>query len=172
MTSARLDCLLLVGDTVTLQPPVKAPPFIARICRKSAKATGPKVLVCWFYRPEEVAGGRKKFHGERELFSSNHYDWVPVSTLSGKCVVHSLKGYTALQVVGDQDYFARTLYNIHTRKLRPRKIVVYCKCQKPYNPDQAMVKCEICTKWFHPNCLGLETLESVSCAEFVCPSCT
>jgi hypothetical protein len=40
------------------------------------KVEGVQVRVSWFYRPEEAHGGRKAFHGEKELFTSDHYDWV------------------------------------------------------------------------------------------------
>lgn len=33
------------------------------------------------------------FHGERELFRSEHLDWALASTIQSKCRVHSLKAY-------------------------------------------------------------------------------
>ena len=57
-----------VGDTITLRPPtVNENPFIARIheVRKTGKSL--RLYVSWFYRPEEARGGRKGFHGEKEL---------------------------------------------------------------------------------------------------------
>ena len=39
----------------------------------------------WWYRPEEARGGRKQFHGEREVFKSSHGDEVEAFSLDGKC---------------------------------------------------------------------------------------
>jgi hypothetical protein len=33
------------------------------------------------------------FHGERELFRSDHTDWALASTIQNKCRVHNLKAY-------------------------------------------------------------------------------
>ena len=43
-----------------------------------------EVHLIWWYRPEEARGGRKQFHGEREVFKSAHSDAVPASSLDGK----------------------------------------------------------------------------------------
>ena len=55
----------------------------------------PASQVCWFYRPEESIGGRKAFHGERELFVSDHTDWQHVEPILGKCAVHKIQRYQA-----------------------------------------------------------------------------
>ena len=35
----------------------------------------------------------QQFHGEKELFKSDHLDWCLAVTLEGKCQVHSLRAY-------------------------------------------------------------------------------
>ena len=50
-----------------------------------------RLQVTWFYRPEEARGGRKAFHGEKELFQSDHYDYVPSGSINEKCNVHTLR---------------------------------------------------------------------------------
>ena len=35
----------------------------------------------------------KAFHGQKELFKSEHYDWCFASTIESKCRVHSLHTY-------------------------------------------------------------------------------
>lgn len=35
----------------------------------------------------------QQFHGEKELFKSDHLDWCHISTIEGKCRVHSLQNY-------------------------------------------------------------------------------
>lgn len=36
------------------------------------------------------------FHGERELFRSDHTDWALASTIQNKCRVHNLKAYQVM----------------------------------------------------------------------------
>eukprot|EP00982_Pelagococcus_subviridis_P010429 30996-Pelagococcus_subviridis.AAC.8 len=76
-----------------------------------------EVMVQWYYRPEDAIGGRKGFHGERELFLSDHKDWVAPDSINDKCQVHTLKQYQSLHVVSDVDYFCR-------RSIAPRA----CPC--------------------------------------------
>lgn len=89
--------------------------------REGKKGSQISVQVAWFYRPEEAVGGRKArqfallatwyrhdlishhpqtphpvaqaFHGEKELFKSDHLDWCYASTIESKCKVHSLHYY-------------------------------------------------------------------------------
>ena len=64
------------------------------------------VRVTWFYRPEDARGGRKPFHGEKELFQSDHADVITSDTINGMCRVHTLKQYQALSEIGEMDYLA------------------------------------------------------------------
>lgn len=52
------------------------------------------------------------FHGDKELFNSDHEDVVHKNTIIGKCNVHSLKAYEALRNIGDHDFFARFSYKV------------------------------------------------------------
>ena len=38
------------------------------------------------------------FHGERELFRSDHTDWALASTIQNKCRVHNLKAYQVMSL--------------------------------------------------------------------------
>lgn len=35
----------------------------------------------------------QEFHGDKELFKSDHLDWVDVATITRKCRVHSMADY-------------------------------------------------------------------------------
>ncbi|GLT72667.1 hypothetical protein SLA2020_445770 [Shorea laevis] len=72
-----------------------------------------KVRVRWYYRPEESIGGRRQFHGAKELFLSDHFDVQSAHTIEGKCTVHSFKNYTKLENVGAED----TIADLSTRLL-------------------------------------------------------
>ncbi|EEH60015.1 bah-phd domain-containing protein [Micromonas pusilla CCMP1545] len=131
-----------------------------------------EVMVQWYYRPEDAIGGRKGFHGERELFLSDHKDWVAPDSINDKCQVHTLKQYQSLHVVSDVDYFCRFSYNVKKAEYRPARVPVYCVCEMPYNPDRFMVECEACTDWIHPECLRMTKAEVEVMTHFVCPDCT
>eukprot|EP00878_Enallax_costatus_P010993 GHUV01011481.1.p1 GENE.GHUV01011481.1~~GHUV01011481.1.p1 ORF type:complete len:138 (+),score=9.43 GHUV01011481.1:129-542(+) len=74
-----------------------------------------QLYVNWFYRPEEAFGGRKTFHGEKELFISDHFDVCSLKTVISKCRVLSLPKYQELKKIEDGDYYARFTYRVsHT----------------------------------------------------------
>lgn len=100
-------------------------PYIARIEKlEEDSQSNVKVLVRWYYRPEEAKGGRRQFHGAKELFLSDHYDDQSALTIEGKCVVHSLKKYTKLKSVGAEDYFCRYKYRAEDGAFTPERVVV------------------------------------------------
>lgn len=91
-------------------------PYIARVKNFGTDSEGnPMVRVRWYYWPEEATGGRKQFHGAKELFWSDHCDTQSTRTIEGKCIVHSLKDYTRLEAVGVEDYYSRFNYIADTK---------------------------------------------------------
>ncbi|GFP79585.1 hypothetical protein PHJA_000102000 [Phtheirospermum japonicum] len=91
------------------------PPYVAKVEKiECDHRNNVKVRVRWYYRPEESNGGRRQFHGAKELFLSDHYD------------------------VQEFEYKAAT------GGFTPDRVAVYCKCEMPYNPDDLMVQCEGC----------------------------
>ncbi|KAI7731553.1 hypothetical protein M8C21_022309 [Ambrosia artemisiifolia] len=122
-------------------------------------------------RPEESLGGRRPFHGVKERFLSDHYDYQSAHTIEGKCVVHSFKNYTKLESVGTEDYFCRFEYKAATGGFTPDRVVVYCKCEMPYNPDDLMVQCEECKDSSHPACMGMTIEDAKKLERFLCSDC-
>ncbi|KAH0448029.1 hypothetical protein IEQ34_021829 [Dendrobium chrysotoxum] len=147
--SSRGDDGFAAGDCVLMRPSdTDKPPYVARVEKIEADhRNNVKVRVRWYYRPEESIGGRRQFHGAKELFLSDHYDVQSAHTIEGKCVVHSFKNYTKLENVGTEDYFCRFEYKAATGGFTPDRVAVYCKCEMPYNPDDLMVQCEACKDW-------------------------
>lgn len=41
----------------------------------------------------DIPGGRRAFHGERELYRSDHKDVIHSQTVLGRCCVHTLDKY-------------------------------------------------------------------------------
>ncbi|CAI5994683.1 unnamed protein product [Closterium sp. NIES-64] len=124
-----------------LRPPSpKTPSYIARIEKIESDAAGRVKMWCrWYYRPEESIGGRRCFHGVKELFLSDHYDGCYPEAVEGVCSVHNLKDYAYLDVVEEEDFFCRFEYNASTGMFAPESVAVYCKCEMPYNPDNLML---------------------------------
>nr|XP_043624729.1 chromatin remodeling protein EBS-like [Erigeron canadensis] len=170
------------GDCVLMRPSDSSKPsYVAKIekiesdsssKKRSSKNNNVKVHVQWYYRPEESIGGRRPFHGTKELFLSDHHDVQSADTIEGKCVVHTFKSYTKLDAVGNDDFFCRFDYNCSTGTFVPDRVAVYCKCEMPYNPDDLMVQCDGCSDWFHPACIDMEPEEAKKIEHFFCESCS
>ncbi|MBA0635667.1 hypothetical protein Godav_029343 [Gossypium davidsonii] len=171
----HINKIIKAGDCVLMRPADQSKPqYVSRIERIEADARGGnvKVHVRWYYRPEESIGGRRQFHGSKELFLSDHYDVQSADTIEGKCTVHSFKSYTKLDAVGNDDFFCRFEYNSSTGAFNPDRVAVYCKCEMPYNPDDLMVQCEGCSDWFHPACIEMTAEEAKRLDHFFCESCS
>ncbi|RWW26574.1 hypothetical protein GW17_00009035 [Ensete ventricosum] len=116
----------VVGDCVLMRPAEsEKPPYVARVEKIEADhRNNVRVRVRWYYRPEESIGGRRQFHGAKELFLSDHYDLQSAHTIEGKCIVHSFKNYTKLENVGAEDYFCRFEYKAATGAFTPDRVAV------------------------------------------------
>ncbi|KAJ3693270.1 hypothetical protein LUZ60_008750 [Juncus effusus] len=159
-----------VGDTVLMRPSgADTLPYIALIHSISSSN---KIHVRWYYRPEESLGGRRQFHGAKELFLSDHYDVQSADSIEGVCVVHSFKEYVKLENVGSEDFFCRFEYKAATGAFTPDRVAVYCKCEMPYNPDDLMVQCDDCKDWFHPSCMGMSPGQAKKLDHFLCSDCS
>ncbi|PWA52832.1 chromatin remodeling protein EBS [Artemisia annua] len=161
------------GDYVLMRPVnPKRLPYVARVEKLEVDSKkNVKVKVRWYYRPEESLRGRRTFHGAKELFLSDHYDWQSAYTIGGKCTVHSFKNYMKLKNVSDEDYFCRFEYKAATGGFTPDRVAVYCKCEMPYNPDDFMVKCEGCRDWYHPSCMEMTIEDAKNMEQFICSVC-
>ncbi|CAI9783938.1 unnamed protein product [Fraxinus pennsylvanica] len=162
-----------VGDCVLMRPSENdSAPYVARVEKIEAdNRNNVKVRVRWYYRPEESVGGRRQFHGAKELFLSDHFDTQSAHTIEEKCIVHTFKNYTKLENVGPEDYYCRFEYKPTTGAFLPDRVAVYCKCEMPYNPDDLMIQCEECKDWYHPACVGMNAEQAKELDHFVCSDC-
>eukprot|EP00887_Chlorella_sp_A99_P005970 scaffold27.g5970.t1 len=135
------DCVLIMAEG----DPNNEAPYIGRILEiKEPAAPGDdhEIRVCWFYRPEEVLGGRKVFHGQLELYHSDHEDTVAAETIQCHCQVLDLEKFMELEAEEEgPTFFARFSYYPAKRAFKPDRVPVYCKCEMPFNPDVPMVCC-------------------------------
>ena len=93
------DVVFIKGDDPKL-------PYIAQVTEVDHK--GARVNLRWFFRPEDVKGGRQMWHGERELFKQQSVtDWNSMETVEGLCLVHTLEEYEDLEYITEADHFWR-----------------------------------------------------------------
>ncbi|KAL1190261.1 Chromatin remodeling protein SHL [Cardamine amara subsp. amara] len=170
----HIDRTIQEGDAVLMRSSEPGKPsYVARVeaIDTDARGSNAKVRVRWYYRPEESMGGRRQFHGAKEVFLSDHLDLQSADTIEGKCKVHSFNSYIKLDSVANDDFFCRFEYNSATGAFDPDRVAVFCKCEMPYNPDDLMVQCEECSEWFHPSCIG-KTIEAAKQLDhFYCEEC-
>jgi hypothetical protein len=142
---------------VFMRPPGKIPPFIGRL--DALLQAEFSVLVTWVYRPEDIVGGRKAFHGAREVMVSDHSDVVSAGSILGKCTVVTLREYEDIVAGGGRDdaalFFTRFRYSAAKKVCTPRLVPAFCSCSMPYNPDAGhMCACTGgCRDWYHVPCL-------------------
>lgn len=161
-----------VGDTVLLRPPTEdVAEYVARVESITVERHDVKVRTRWYYRPEESLGGRRNFHGEKELFLSDHYDVCSADAVIGLCTVHSFKNYVKLDSVEPEDFFCRFEYRASSGTFKPDYVAVYCICEMPYNPDDLMVQCDACKDWFHPKCISISVEAAKELNGYTCASC-
>ena len=120
---------MTVGDNVIIRPAeTERLPYVARI--EKIESGFPSVVdnvmvrLRWYYRPEESIGGRRQFHGSKEVFLSDHIDTQSADTIEGKCTIHTFKSYTKLENVEPDDYFCRFEYKASTGAFIPDKVAV------------------------------------------------
>jgi hypothetical protein len=119
------------------------------------------------------------FHGEAELFRSNHADAVHTDALAAPCRVLGIEAYKALSESGGgggaapgADFYARYHFAAATDgAFTPRLVPVLCSCKEPENPDRFMATCDRCRLWFHPVCEGGSERAVRAPATFHCARC-
>lgn len=146
------------GDSVLVRSAVAADAdYVAHVVSLPRPPPGGAQLmeVAWLYRPEDVPGGRRAFHGARELLLSDHRDLVDAEAVAGRVRVVPLETWVALAEPRPEDlFFQRFFFRAATKAVEPASVAAFCVCRMPYNPDLEMVACRECGSWAHPACVG------------------
>lgn len=148
-----------IGDCALLKSNEELP-FITKILGIRFDGKGQIFLECmWFFRPEDLSGGRQPWHGQNEVFLSNLTDDNPYESLMSKVKVHDLKLYkreSARDGVAEDVFFHRFEYDVKQRIPIDAGAERFCLCNQCENPDRLMVCCEFCKplKWFHAGACG------------------
>ena len=133
-----------IGDCVLINPGSDAvKSYIGRIKRiEQRRSNAIHINVQWFYRPEEALCGRLPFHGDKEVFESDHEDLLPSHVIEDKCFVYTYEEYTELDLIMENDFFYRWKYDPASGEFTPDQVFVYCVCEHPHNPDKPMIGCD------------------------------
>jgi hypothetical protein len=118
-----LTCFFSAGNTVIVRsdPPTDKP-YVARIEKiegDDSQTSHVRILVRWYYHPEETTSGRQAFHGSKELFLWYHTDTQSADTIEGKCTVHTIEDYSRLNSENAADFFCRFEYKPATGAFFP-----------------------------------------------------
>ena len=68
-------------------------------------------------------------------------------------------------------YFTRSTLLSKERKLK-HPLPTYCTCNLPSNPDNLLICCDNCEKWFHGNCMGLNRKQADALDSWKCEQCS
>ncbi|XP_057324502.1 histone lysine demethylase PHF8-like isoform X1 [Microplitis mediator] len=49
--------------------------------------------------------------------------------------------------------------------------MIYCLCGQSYNPNQFMIQCDVCKKWYHGECIGIKEYAASELDKYHCPDC-
>lgn len=53
------------------------------------------------------------------------------------------------------------------------KDTLFCVCKQPNDPNEPYAQCSLCQDWFHPLCVGYQSVDDISViSPWYCPSCS
>ncbi|KAH0535917.1 hypothetical protein FGG08_007176 [Glutinoglossum americanum] len=115
--------------------------------------------IAWYYWPEELSGGRKYYHGSKELIASNHMEIIHATTVAGRASISRWQENDGSEEL--DGFFWRQRLDVMTKKLTP--VQEYCICGRAHNPDKMMIGCSnpSCRKWLHSECIVEQTLRGI-----------
>jgi len=145
-----------VKDTILVFSGTKIP-FIGEIVKIEANpddSQNTMLTLKWLYRPKEIRGGRRDYHGKDELLCSDHTDQIRVKSVSGPCKIVSFEDYRKLTPNPEEEeeeeeeeviFYTREFYNHKTEDIVPiTPLEKICVCKAPENPDLQMIQCDDC----------------------------
>ncbi|KAH8408542.1 hypothetical protein KR215_007131 [Drosophila sulfurigaster] len=57
------------------------------------------------------------------------------------------------------------------KKMTRKKEKLYCICRKPYDDTKFYVGCDLCSNWFHGDCVNITEEASKKLTEYICSDC-
>ncbi|KAH7025381.1 hypothetical protein B0J12DRAFT_585311 [Macrophomina phaseolina] len=159
-----------LGDTVFVKPDdseavdAPLPNWVAKVLEVRAASEAHVFLrVFWMYRPEDIPGGRRPYHGRNEVIASNTMQVIDALTVNGKASVrHWTEDDNDEILDGDQLFWRQTFdcpSGTGTGVLSSLR--KHCIDEAPFNPDTLLVHCDSCGLWLHGECLEHEAIRQV-----------
>ena len=154
-----------------------------------------RVFGCRYYSKKDLHKNYKdylKYIGDNEVFlpANCNRDIIEIQNILSFCQVIPQEKYENLTSIPNNVFFYRFFwikslfffifiiynrakYDNFNKKLvpEPEKWPKYCVCEAPYCPDLAYIQCDICDKWFHYQCVGLDEEDAQDIEKFVCMLC-
>ncbi|OJD28849.1 ebs-bah-phd domain-containing protein [Diplodia corticola] len=161
------ECFRL-GDTVFVKPAENElehghlESWVAKVLEVRAASEQHVFLrIMWLYRPEDLPGGRRPYHGQNEVVASNRMQIIDALTVNGKTSLTHWTEEDGDDVLdADQLYWRQTYdwaYGKGTNVLSSLR--KHCIDDAPFNPDSVLVHCDSCNIWLHAECLEMEAVK-------------
>ncbi|XP_028828585.1 nucleosome-remodeling factor subunit BPTF-like isoform X2 [Denticeps clupeoides] len=61
--------------------------------------------------------------------------------------------------------------NISTTSKTCTDIKLYCICKTPYDESKFYIGCDLCTNWYHGECVGISEMDAKKMRDYVCSEC-
>ncbi|GAB7348819.1 hypothetical protein MBLNU459_g7533t1 [Dothideomycetes sp. NU459] len=127
------------------------------------------LCVIWFESPEDLPGGRKRYHGKNELVVSNQMSIIDAMTVNGGINIRYWDDADEnSKIPEEEEYFWRQIYEKNliagggkgTGKVS--ELHKICFCEEPHNPDEKIIYCEACKNWLHTTCIAEDAVKRAS----------
>lgn len=156
LTQVLLDNREIVRPKDTVQIKELDDDHCYGVVRRLWKDQGEKEMaeIQWYYKPKDIFQTIPAFIGRKELFISDHIDFIPVDSIIGKASILSLEGYFYNSRT-DSAYFSRAKYLFRSHEVDPpfEDWPPICTCGGVLNPDLSYLVCAECLKVFHHQCI-------------------
>ena len=163
---------ITVGGSVLVDSGNLQMPFIAKVLELDKQKRNARVM--WYYRPEDSCSGRLDFHGNFEVFHSDHKDWIKTDTILNVCTVLTFEEYEnpdRAEILDRVVFFSRFFYKAKDLKFKITPVKLHCVCLQPENPDLLVIQCEDCKGWYHPKCVNIKESDVPDIETWYCGKC-
>ncbi|KAL8842545.1 MAG: hypothetical protein Q9170_000499 [Blastenia crenularia] len=118
------------------------------------------VRVYWLYRPEEVSGGRKPYHGSNEMIATNHMEIVDALRVLKSVDVQHLKEEDQVELPKEGIYWRQTFHYLTQELSTPKS---HCVCHENTNPECPTIRCTNyhCRLVLHEDCIINDALTKI-----------
>lgn len=118
--------------------------------------------VFWMYKPEELPGGRRSYHGAKELIASNHMDIIDAATVDDKAsVIHWREDNERVELLDPLQYFWRQTFDINRKNNYLSDLPLHCIDRKEFNPNDLLIQCDNCKGWLHNQCIEQAAIKKI-----------